>query len=45
MASAGWVDLAMKTKLLNLITDGIVWFAVLSTASGAGLLLAEIFDH
>lgn len=43
VASAGWV--AVKTKLLNLVADGIVWFAVLATASGAGLLLSEIFDH
>lgn len=30
---------------MNWVTDGIVWFAVLSIASGAGLLLSEIFDH
>lgn len=35
----------MKTRLLNWVTDGIVWFAVLATASGVGLLLSEIFDH
>jgi hypothetical protein len=35
----------VKTKLMNVVTDGIVWFAVLATASGAGLLLSAIFDH
>lgn len=35
----------MKTKLINLFADGVLWFAVLSTASATGLLLSEIFDH
>jgi hypothetical protein len=35
----------LKTRLVNWVTDGIVWFAVLATASGAGLLLSEIFQH
>lgn len=30
---------------MNWVADGIVWFAVLATASGAGLLLPAIFDH
>jgi hypothetical protein len=35
----------VRARLLDWVTNGIVWVAVLATASGAGLLLAEIFDH
>lgn len=35
----------LRTRLMNWVADGIVWFAVLATASGAGQILAEIFDH
>jgi hypothetical protein len=35
----------VRAKLMNVLTDGILWFAVLSTASGAGLLLSAILDH
>jgi len=35
----------VRARLVDWVTDGIVWVAALATASGTGLLLAEIFDH
>jgi len=38
-----WV-VAGRKWLMNQVTDGIVWIAVLSSASGLGLLLSAIVD-
>jgi hypothetical protein len=37
--------MTIKTRLLNLFTDGVVWFAALSIASATGMLLADIVGH
>lgn len=36
---------AIKVKALDLLTDGVVWFAALSTLNAAAMLVAEIVGH
>jgi hypothetical protein len=31
--------------LVNVFCDGVLWFAVFATASGAGLLAAAVVGH
>jgi len=44
----GWVRPRSKwltaSYWVNVVTDGVVWLAVLMAASGAGLLLEAIYD-
>lgn len=35
----------MKARMLDRLTTGIVWFAILSIANVVGLFLADIFNH